>query len=242
MRATVPLPRPLSDTDLPGPMSSTVTDQSIAKSAPLVPYITEWSSEHYPSVPVVARGRWGIGYARERRGDRDHRGVLWTRITTAPGNGRPLFRRVHPLRQRRAMRQLLCQICGGPADRNEQGVLWLLGEADKGWTGSEVTGQPPVCLPCALVASRACPHLRGNALALRVRHAPIEGVSGILYRPGPNGPVRLGPATLPYTDPRTRRLQAFQLMRGLYDCTVVDLPATGRPVVPAAETARARQP
>jgi hypothetical protein len=205
-------------------MSVTLTTLSATLTKPgLVPYITEWSSEHYPSVPVVARGRWGIGYTRERPGDRDHRGVLWTRTTTAPGNGRPLFRRVHPLRQRRAMRHLLCQVCGRPADQNEQGVLWLLGDPDKGWSGSEVTGQPPVCVDCAVVASRACPHLRGNTLAMRVGHAPIESVTGILYGPGPDGPRRLGAATLPYTDPRIRWLQAFQLMRALDDCTVVDL-------------------
>jgi hypothetical protein len=205
-------------------MPSTLTDFPATFAKPgLVPYITEWSGERYPKPRIVARGRWGIGYAKERRGDRDHRGVLWTRVTAAPGDGRPRFRQVHPLRQRQAMRRLLCQVCGGPADRDERGVLWLLGEAHKGWAGSEVTGQPPVCLDCAVVASRACPHLRGNALAMRVGHAPIESVAGILHGPGPDGPRRLGAATLPYTDPRIGWLQGFQLMRGLDDCTAVDL-------------------
>lgn len=192
--------------------------------AGLVPYITSWTGERRIDSPVVLRGRWGIGYHKEVRRDRDSRGVLWVRNTRAPGEGEPEYRQVHPLRQRHAMRRLLCQVCGGPADTDERGTLWLLGEADQGWSGDdEQTGQPPVCLRCAVPASRACPHLRGNTLALRVGHAPLVGVFGQLYWPGRQEPVLVGPATLKYGDPRIGWLQASQLMRGLYDCTVVDL-------------------
>jgi hypothetical protein len=191
--------------------------------AGLVPYITCWSGERPTRTPVVAKGRHCIGYRRERQGDRDAHGVLWARYVRAPGVGEPEFGAVHPYRQRQAMRRLLCQVCGEPADQNDQGVLWLLGQADRPWSGSESTSQPPVCLHCAGPASRVCPHLRGNALALRVRHAPIAGVLGILYAPGRHGPVHIGPMTLPYTDPRVRMLQARQLIRNLLDCTLVNL-------------------
>jgi hypothetical protein len=191
--------------------------------AGLVPYIASWSGERPSTTPLVVKGRDGIGYRQERRSDRDAYGVLWARQLRAPGVGEPQFSRVHPLRQRRAMRQLLCQVCGGPADRDERGVLWLVGEADKEWSGAEATGQPPVCLRCAGPASRACPHLRGNTLALRVRHAPVAGVFGRLYVPGRRGPLCVGAATLAYDDPRVRSLLANQLMRELREQTVVDL-------------------
>lgn len=204
--------------------SRNARSQQIREDPVQVPYIVSWTSERPTRTPVVADGRWGIGYQRERPGDRDARGVLWRRYVRAPGEGTPEFGAVHPSRQRRAMRGLLCQVCGGPADRSEQGVLWLLGDARKGWSGKEVTGQPPVCLPCAATARRVCPHLRRRGvLALRVRQAPLLGVSGRLYEPGRGGPRYVGPATLAYDDPRVRYLQATQLMRALRDWTVVDL-------------------
>jgi hypothetical protein len=192
--------------------------------AGLVPYIASWSGERRVRATVVAKGRYRIGYQHERPGDRDAHGVLWTRYVRAPGDGVPQFGKVHPLRQRHAMRRLLCQICGGPADRNDQGVLWLIDDVRREWSGEEITPHPPVCLRCAATARRACPHLRRiGALALRVRHAPIVGVFGKLYALDRSGPILVGPATLAYDDPGACLLQANQLMRGLREWTVVDL-------------------
>ena len=188
-----------------------------------VPYIVRWSGERPVPIPVVARGLTGIGYRHERPGDRDARGVLWRRYVRAPGDGVPEFGGVHPWRQRRAMRRLLCQVCGGPADRNEHGVLWLVGDPGRGWSDEEVTGHPPVCRRCAAVARRACPYLRDKgALVLRVRDAPLVAVSGTLYELRRRDLVRLGPATVAYDDPRVRYLHATQLMRALRGRTVVD--------------------
>ncbi|MYZ40125.1 MULTISPECIES: hypothetical protein [unclassified Streptomyces] len=52
-----------------------------------------------------------------------------------PGRGRPEYGSVHSLRQRLAMGGLLCQICGKPADRNRDRVLWLLAEISSGRSG-----------------------------------------------------------------------------------------------------------
>jgi hypothetical protein len=49
--------------------------------------------------------------------------VLWQRTALGWQGGRPEFGRVHPLRQRRAMLRLLFQVCGGPADQMDNGVL-----------------------------------------------------------------------------------------------------------------------
>ena len=78
------------------------------------------------SVRIMEHAWGGIAFADETAADRDSDGILWTRITSQPGCGRPQFAVIHSLRQRRAMRRLLCQVCGQPADRNPEGVLWLL--------------------------------------------------------------------------------------------------------------------
>ncbi|WP_066950501.1 hypothetical protein, partial [Streptomyces lushanensis] len=151
----------------------------------VVPYISRWSSERRPTGVVVARGG-GIAYADEGPYERDDMGVLWKRIGVSPGKGRPEFGEVHFLRQRRAMRRLLCQICGGPSDRTSEGTLWLVGEdADdpEFWRPGYVTTHPPVCAPCAVISVGVCPHLREGYVALRVRTFVQAGVHGALYRP-----------------------------------------------------------
>ena len=106
--------------------------------AGLVPYIASWSGERCTRAPLIAKGT-GIAYERERPGDRDARGVLWMRYTRVPGVGTPQFTKVHPYRQRRAMRHLLCQVCGGPADRD----AWLVPGVFVSITGQDVRDDPP---------------------------------------------------------------------------------------------------
>src|SRR5213080_2620982 len=133
----------------------------------IVPYTTRWSSEHRLRPPVIERpGGTGIAFADEILSDRDRHGVLWQRVPSRPGDGRPEFGMVHSGRQRRAMRNLLCQVCAGPADRDDHGTLWLLpdhpGYHDDwpGWPERMATPEPPVCLRCARIAVAACPALR----------------------------------------------------------------------------------
>lgn len=191
----------------------------------VVPYITAWSSEDYPPFLVVARNG-GIGYADEHPSDRDPRGILWDRVSHSPGVGRPEFGRVHFGRHHHAMRQLLCQNCGRPADTNEHGTLWLLlGDARKEgpWPTDLVTPHPPVCLHCAELSVRACPHLRGNYVALRVRTHVLAGAEGVVYRPDRPLPVPERVAALSFDDPRIRWMRATQLVMRLDDYVEVDL-------------------
>ena len=212
---------------VPNPSATTTV---YAARYPNVPYIAAWSAEK-PLRPVVLTDRRGrVSYADEVGGDRDSMGVLWARVGLRQGQGEPQLGRVHPLRQRRVMRRLLCQVCAGPADRNEQGVLWLLsdqaGDSPDWPDWPEDTGatHPPVCLPCARRASRACPHLRRGYVALRVRDCPISGVYGALYRPRANPAAPVDDALLDYADFSTRYLVASQLVRKLRGCTIVPLP------------------
>src|SRR5690242_6494692 len=104
---------------------------STASKEDLVPYVAIWSEEMgAPSFPVFTRR--GISYLDEHPLDRDNEGALWYRAVQKPRQGRPALGGVHTLRQRRVMRRFLCQVCANDADRSEQGILWVLGTADKG--------------------------------------------------------------------------------------------------------------
>ncbi|WP_460404121.1 hypothetical protein [Actinophytocola sediminis] len=167
----------------------------------------------------------GIAYTDETLMDRDTRGVLWYRAPNRPGRGRPRFGVVHPLRQRRAMLRLLCQVCARPADRNEDGVLWLLKDHRTDWSGwpnNMTVTEPPVCAPCVGVASKLCPALRRGAVTIRARTYPIHGVNAQLYKTSPTGPAHARQDIVGYDDPTIRWARATDLVRRLDDCTILD--------------------
>jgi hypothetical protein len=189
----------------------------------LVPFITLWSGERRPRVPVVVR-HGGIAYPRERPGDRDRFGVLWQRMVSCPGQGRPNFGAVHARRQRTAMLRLLCQVCGGPSDRTGEGVLWLVPTATLDDEPDPlITAEPPVCAPCAARAVQACPGLRRGYAALRVREFRPAAVRGALYVPGDCAPVQVQAAGIALDDPRIRWVRAGQLLMGLHRYTPATL-------------------
>lgn len=191
-----------------------------------VPFVARWSGERDSPMPMVLRrGARGIGYADERSFDRDALGILWTRTPSQPGRGTPQLGKVHGLRQRLCMTGLRCQVCGGPANRAGDGVLWLIDARSHELLpdGDERTAHPPVCRPCARQSVRACPHLRNQYVALRVRRFAPYGVSGALYHRGPKGPQPYGADTVPLTDPRLPWTRASQLLMSLDDFSVVDL-------------------
>lgn len=192
----------------------------------IAPYITTWSAEQVLSSQVTELPGLGIGYADESLGDRDVRGVLWQRAGVCRGVGKSEFGQVHPLRQRRAMRQLLCQVCAGPADQNDDGVLWLLRDYRDDWPNwpeGMACVEPPVCAPCVSTSVRLCPALRRGAVAVRVREFDVVGVRGALYRKGTSASFVVDAANLTYDDPDIRWLIASALIRELRECVVVPL-------------------
>jgi hypothetical protein len=192
----------------------------------IVPYIVSWSDEKNMPTVVVEHPWAGIAYADETLADRDERGVLWTRIASRPGKGRPLFGEIHSLRQRKVMRRLLCGICGGQPDRNDQGVLWLLRDFRDDWPNwpeHMASREPPVCLPCAHQSVQLCPSLRKGYVAVRVGHSEVSGVYGIRYRAGKPFPVTVDDAIVTFDDPDIHWTRAHQLVRELLECTIVDL-------------------
>jgi hypothetical protein len=197
---------------------------SVAGGAPItVPYITQWSGEQTSRVSVVQRRR-GIAYSDERPGDRDEHGVLWIRESSQPGQGRPLFGKIHSRRQRKAMTKLLCQVCGQRADRNDDGVLWLICEDSQRpetWPDELSVGDPPVCARCAAMAVRLCPRLRRQYTALRVSSHDVVGVWGAIYLPGHTRPVTVNGVA--FDDPLIRWVKAANLIAHLRNFTVVEL-------------------
>jgi len=212
---------------MPNRSSSPTTRINHSALTPHTPYITQWSGEHELPSQLIEHPGYGIAYLDENLADRDARGILWFRTPSRPGHGQPLFKEVHPLRQRRAMRRLLCGVCGKPADQIDSGVLWLLRDFRDDWPdwpNGMAAIEPPICLPCLRPASRLCPSLRKGAVAVRVRHAPIAGVRGALYRSrGGMIPAFSDEITVAYDDPMARWVRASNLVRQLYDCTLVEI-------------------
>lgn len=191
------------------------------------PYVNAWSGEQHQPATVIERPGVGIAYADETLYDRDRHGVLWQRVAVNQGVGEPKFGEVHPMRQRRAMRRLLCGVCADPADRSDDGVLWLLRDYRgdwPDWPNRMGVDEPPVCVGCARRASRMCPELRKGAVAIRARRYPIAGVRGLLYRTaGTRPPVITGFHNVAYGDAAARWIQAVKILRKLGDCRVLSL-------------------
>jgi hypothetical protein len=201
------------------------TESDSTPSGRVVPYVAPWSTEREMPASVIASPT-GIAFVDEVLGDRDERGVLWKRMPSRPGHGRPLLGQMHSLRQRKAMRRLWCSVCAGPADRTDEGVLWLLPDRRSDWPDwpnrMGVT-EPPVCLPCARLAIGACPALHDRYAAFRAGRFEISGVYGIQYRGGRSIPNQAQLDLVHFDDPRICWTLAVQLVRQLTDCTFVDL-------------------
>jgi hypothetical protein len=59
-----------------------------------VPYIASWSAETTAQPEVtVRRGR--LAYVNERPWDRDSNGILWRRMPSMPGKGKPQYGKVN---------------------------------------------------------------------------------------------------------------------------------------------------
>lgn len=111
-----------------------------------VPWSVAWSAEQgYRIIP-----------------SRDFTGYLEVDQRQARGEGEPLFALIHASRQRRAMIDMLCHVCGEPTQRSDR---YLFPAASGGMVtlhdGSQQFGcnVPTMHLGCAERAAAACPHL-----------------------------------------------------------------------------------
>ncbi|WP_331719489.1 hypothetical protein [Streptomyces sp. NBC_01174] len=188
-----------------------------------VPYIAPWDTEPMLRPPLARRrgrnGQWILCYRDETPYDRDSFGALWTRQALARGRGVPDFAAVHALRQRQAMSRLLCQVCGRDTltdtpDRQ----LHIMADTGQPVAEGELTTSPPVCLPCARIAVRMCPHLRSGHVAAWVELPQAWGVYGLQYDLTTLAPVDTGPIEVGYDDARiqwTIAARHVSILRGV---------------------------
>ena len=201
--------------------------------APLltVPRITRWSGEEYDNSLTArtdAGGQpMGIAYPVGLPSDRVN-GVLVLRCTGKTA-GVPRWDSPHPGRQHHLMLHLRCRVCGGPADRDDGGHLWLLPRPttrsgrrrtlDSSWPEGAVVEHPPVCAPHAPSSPAQCRAL-DDALLVRVREAPVWGFAGLRFSSDPalpeTGPVR---GHFQTGDPDLPWVLATHLLRTLVGCT-----------------------
>lgn len=161
-----------------------------------VPYITAYSEEMTPHPLAFAAHRGATDGIRLSYADsipQDWQlGVLWAR-QGLHRRGRPEWKIVNTLRQRRCMLHLLCQVCGMPAaDPLDGRTFWVLaddpGEAS---LGAGYTNAPPTCAACIPEAITSCPRLRRGAMAYTVGGAEPYGVLADVLRPDGRRPVEV---------------------------------------------------
>lgn len=156
----------------------------------VVPYITAWSEEQLLSPPIVRRGTLfpAIAYADETPHDRDSFNMLWVRLRLVPRRRRGVPRLTeahdHAYRQRRAMNDMLCQVCGWPPADPQGPYLFLMRNTGGPIREGELTAGPPVCVPCSAIAVQQCKALAPDRwTAAWVRYAPAWGVYGLVHDP-----------------------------------------------------------
>ncbi|MFE2914612.1 hypothetical protein ACFXI0_27825 [Kitasatospora indigofera] len=202
--------------------------------APLltVPRITRWSEEEYDNSLTSRTGAGGrpagIAYPTELPSDRVN-GVLVLRCTGKTA-GVPLWSSPHPGRQHHLMLHLRCRVCGGSADRTDDGHLWLLPlpttpggrplTLEASWPEGAAVEHPPVCAPHALSSPTHCRALDG-ALLVRARTATLWGFAGLKFLSDPSDPDGPGPVRGHFStgDPDRPWVLATHLLRTLTGCT-----------------------
>ncbi|MFB7108692.1 hypothetical protein [Streptomyces sp. NPDC056291] len=195
----------------------------------VVPYITGYSREQNITPPLTQHpSGHGLVFVDETPHDRDSFGVPWVRPSLLPKGrrGEPLLQEavVHPFRQRRAMRDQLCQVCTRPPADPEGRLLFLMRDACRPIEEGERTASPPVCVPCAGISVQLCPRLRRHHVAAWVEHVPAWGVVGIVHDPMTLEPMG-GDVEVAYDSPAARWVVAARLVSQLYGVEPADLEA-----------------
>ncbi|MEV6681213.1 hypothetical protein AB0N09_30745 [Streptomyces erythrochromogenes] len=193
------------------------------------PYISRRSTENPQRAHLVLRADGSLGYADEQEEDRDTEGGLWARISTDLSGGGTVENRLpHYYRQRRLMRDLLCQVCAQAPARDEEGAYLFVvadgprtrADARPDWAEGAREATPPVCLIHAEESASHCPRLP-RGVALWVHRPVLFGVFGIRYSVGARG-IRAGRrAIAEYETASVARVVATQMIRRL-DGVVVD--------------------
>ncbi|MEO3803281.1 hypothetical protein [Nonomuraea sp. B1E8] len=123
-------------------------------------------------------------------------GVLWARVGLHR-HGRPEWKLINTIRQRRCMLRLLCQVCGRSAMDDDGRISWVLADAPGDASdGAGYTNAPPTCAACVPEALTSCPRLRHGAAVCTVGGAEPYGVIAAMMRRTRGGPIEVAPNTV----------------------------------------------
>lgn len=197
------------------------------------PVLTIWAREGEvidTAESLMARPGWGarLAYWDEAEGDRDHRGVLWARMSQLlSSSGRPVGppRRdlIHPDRQHGLMLYQHCVVGACLARHPDGRHLYVVAPHEHLPDGRVRTARPPVCSAHAADYARTLPNHR----AVLARSPAPSGVLGVLFEATAAGGIRVredgAERYVAYGDDDTLRWTlATQLVRDLTDCEPVD--------------------
>lgn len=183
------------------------TEPTERVSTRVVPWITLWTDELVDADVVWMNNAFGrLTYRDEDASDR-FMGVLWVRERIGM-SGQPMWKHVHARRQRRAMLDPRCQVCGERLSKVD--IPWLLPSTeyqgylrDTGGTEPMRTITAPTCVECQAIAARRCPRLVGHGFVRAiVKSATPVGVQGDYYAPHQQLPrqfILFGAPELRYT-------------------------------------------
>ncbi|MFD3729625.1 hypothetical protein [Streptomyces sp. NPDC058671] len=198
-----------------------------------VPYVARWTGEKDISPAVVGAG--GVLRYAAPIADAACRwqNALWRRLARAQGMGEPIFEALHPVRQRTAMWEQRCQVCGQSVAEEAAamgGALYLGGtDASSGtedpMAEGERTENPPLHLACAWESVRRCRHLLQGYTAARVARPLQWGVAGILHAPARGTIVPVKRTEVPYGSARLGWMLAERAIVRLTRVRAVDLVA-----------------
>lgn len=179
-----------------------------------VPWIAQWTGEvlNTPLRKWEHGSDFGLQYADETPFDREL-GALWMRTLTNR-SGEPQFAQINVVRQREAMLNGLCQVCGLPTRGS-----WLTHEPEPRPNGRPFTTSiPPTCHDCIKIARTICPHLsKRESRRLLVRnYRPFAVYGDVLNRVGNKVIHTKGEIRLADTD-KLHRVMGRQLTVELYD-------------------------
>ncbi|GAB1821100.1 hypothetical protein [Herbidospora sp. RD11066] len=156
-----------------------------------VPYVIAYSGELDTSPIKFVRSPIGglrLSYEHPYEGDWRY-GALRARSGQSR-EGQPQWRKLNTRRQWDCMENLLCQVCGNPAQDPATGrVPWIVTDAvfrRVGATGG-LASAPPTCLSCIPVALSLCPHLHASPAMYMVGNSRPASVLADMYTPDAEG-------------------------------------------------------
>jgi hypothetical protein len=153
-----------------------------------VPWVAIWTAERRG--PTMTLARDGLvpvdrrdGYARQEFG-------VWCIAGPTLTEGTPEFGSTHSARQRKAMRELRCQVCGRSPKQGGGKRLWTIppegGEHEELWERNLVINAP-TCEDCWRFVTQAdgpCPYVARQKVPAFTGPSTPWGLSGTVVLPG----------------------------------------------------------